>query len=199
MYYFPLMLIVLLVFFWYLYLLIMFPCTKTYFDFTAIICGSACYQIEGSEMIQNIDWILSGLLPVFLTVLFTLILIIHVLYQRHKLRRHVAQRDTWKRTRKMFLQLLPITLTFLVFIMPLIIVGLMAIINPWYATLPYFYANFLAYCLPLVIPFAVLSKQKVIRRRLLLLLRCREANRIAPVILGNGPLIRKMNAPRLPH
>ena len=198
MYYFPITIIVLLVFCWYLYLLILFPCTKTYFDFTAIICGSACYQIEGSEMIQNLDWIISGLLPVFLTVLFTLILIIHVLYQRHKIRRHVAQRDTWKRTRKMFLQLLPITLTFLVFIMPLIIVGLMAIINPWYFTTPYFYVNFLAYCLPLAIPFAVLSKQKVIRRRLLLLLRCREANRIAPVILVNDPPVRKMNAPRSP-
>lgn len=114
------------------------------------------------------DWSLADVLPVFLTILFIVMLILHVLYQRRKISKHLIQRETWKRTRKMFLQLLPIALIFLAFNMLLSIVGLLAISYPWFNTVPYFYANSLSYCLPMCMPFAALvldGKGAIPRRR----------------------------------
>jgi hypothetical protein len=170
--------------FWYSYLVALYPCAQTQFDFTQIACGFSCYQTVGSVTIQNIDWALSGLLPVFLTIFFIFILISHVLYQRHKIGRHLMQQQTWKRTRKMFLQLLPITFIFSIFNVPLIIIGLLAVSNPWYNTTPYYYVDCLWYCLSLFMPFAVLSRQTVIRKRLSTLLRLRHLNRTAPATMA---------------
>lgn len=186
--------IVLFLFSWYLYLVAFYPCEQTQFDYTQIICSSSCYQTVAGNAFLNFDWIISGLLPVFLTVLFTFMLILHVVYQKYKIRSHLIRQETWRRTRKMFLQLLPITLAFLVFIMPLITVGLMAVSDPWYETIPYFYVNCLSYCLPQSIPFAILWKQKLIRRKLLLLLRRQNLARIAPIVFIDGRPLPMMNA-----
>ncbi len=188
LYYVPVTLIILFVFFWYLYLVALYPCAQTQFDYTQTVCGFPCYKTVGSVMVQNTDWALADLLPVFLTICFIFMLISHVLYQKQKINKHLVQRDTWKRTRKMFLQLLPITFIFLLFNMPLIIVGLLAISNPWYDTTPYFYANYLTYCLSLFMPFAVLSKQTAIKKRLFTLLRLRQFNRTAPTAITALPM-----------
>lgn len=126
----------------------------------------------------------------------------HVLYQKHKITRHLMRRDTWKRTRKMFLQLLPIILIFLVFNIPLISVGLLAISDPWYNTIPYFYANSLSFCLALFMPFAILSRQTIIKRRLFIFLRFRPLNRTGvmtitapPIQLFNTQVSQKIAAP----
>lgn len=179
--------IVLFIFFWYIYLVALYPCVQTQFDYTQIACDLSCYQIDGSALLLNLDWVIAILLPIFLTLFFTLILILHVLYQRYKISHHLNQQNTWKRTRKMFLQLLPITFVFLLANMPLVIVGLLSVSDPWYNTTPYFYVNCISYCLPLIIPFAVLSKQKVIRYRLLALVTRQRANRIIPFTMRNTP------------
>lgn len=171
------------IFCWYISLVVLYPCSQYQFDYTQILCGLPCYIHEGSAVLRNLDWILAGILPVFLTVLFTLALILHVLYQKQKIGRHLMHRDTLKRTRKMFLQLLPIMATLLLFGTPVIIVGLIGIANPWYGTIPYSYASILFYFLPLFIPFAIFSKQKLIRRRLLTCLTGRLWNRTVPATM----------------
>ncbi|CAF4272979.1 unnamed protein product, partial [Adineta steineri] len=156
--------------------------------FTQILCGFPCYKTVGSVTIQNTDWAIADLLPLFLSILFIFILFSHVFYQRHRVSKHLTQQNIWNRTRKMFLQLLPITIIFLIFNMPLIIVGLLAISNPWYNTTPYFYVNSLSYCLSLCMPFAVLSRQSVIQKRLATLLRLRRLNRTRPTNISVMPL-----------
>ena len=188
LYYLSVTIIALFVLLWYTYLVALYPCEQTQFDLTQIVCGFPCYKIVGSPAIINMDWSLADLLPVFLTILFIVMLILHVLYQRRKISKHLIQRETWKRTRKMFLQLLPIALIFLVFNMPLIIVGLLAISYPWFNTVPYFYANSLSYCLPMCMPFAVLSAQKTMRMQLFAWLRRRKLNQLAPATLNTRPL-----------
>jgi hypothetical protein len=192
MYYVPVTIIILFVIFWYLYLVALYPCDKSQFDFTQTVCGFPCYKVVGSVTILNTDWTVADLLPVFLTIFFILILIFHVIYQRHKIGKHLIQPKTWKRTRKMFLQLVPIALIFLIFNMPLIIVGLLAISNPWYNTIPYFYVNSLSYCLSLFMPFAILSKQTIIQKRISNIIRLTRFNQIAPIPLTRFPL-RLMN------
>ena len=188
LYYGPATVIFLFLIVWYLYLIAFYPCEQTQFDYTQVLCGFPCYETSATPALRNFDWIAAGLLPVFLAVFFTLILILHVLYQKHKISRHLTQQQTWKRTRKMFLQLLPITSMFLLFIMPLIIVGLLSISNPWYGTTPYFYVVMLSYCWPLCVPFGVLSKQPVIRKRLFTLFRPRRFNRPAPIVAAASPI-----------
>lgn len=194
LYYGIIVILVVFIFFWYLYLVALYPCAQTDFDFTQMFCNTPCYPSAGGAFLLNFDWIISSLLPVFLTILFTLMLILHVVYQRHKIKRHLLQRRTWKRTRKMFLQLVPITLIFLLFIMPLIILGLLSASDPWYGEEPYFYANTFSYCLPLLAPFAILSKQRTMYKRIFALYRRAQVNRIVPTImLTNTRLIRKTN------
>ncbi|CAF1424001.1 unnamed protein product [Adineta steineri] len=164
---------------WYIYLILIYPCAQTDFDYTQITCDGSCYQAVDDPVTQNTDWFLADLLPTFLVIFFILVLILHVLYQRHKISRHSTQRNIWKRTRKMFLQLVPIAFIFLAFNMPLIMVGMLSITDPWYDTTPYYYANSFSYLLPLLMPFAVLSKQKEILKRLRILFKLRGANRIA--------------------
>lgn len=178
--------VVVFIFVWYIYLIRFYPCVQLEsLDFTQIFCGVACYQIEANEIFLNFDWILNALLPVFLTIMFTFLLTSHVIYQKHKIRRHLANQEIWKRTRKMFLQLLPITLLFLVFNMPQIIIGLLSISDTWYAITPYFYASCLAYCLPICMPFAILSKQKTIQKRLLILFTRQRINTVTPIAMND--------------
>ncbi|CAF1254125.1 unnamed protein product [Adineta steineri] len=179
LYYASVIFITLFAVFWYLYLTLIYPCAQTSFDYTQITCGGSCYEFVDDPVIQNIDWIIAVLLPTFLVIFFILILILHVLYQRHKISRVSTQRNTWKRTHKMFLQLVPIGFIFLAFNMPLIIVGMLGITNSWYYTTFYSYTNSFWYCLPLLMPFAILSRQKEILERLRILFNLQGANRIA--------------------
>ena len=178
--------VVVSIFVWYIYLIRFYPCVQPEsLDFTQIYCGVPCYQVKANEILLNFDWILYALLPVFLTILFTFILISHVIYQKHKISRHLINQETWKRTRKMFLQLLPITLIFSVFNMPLIIIGLLSISGTWYAITPYFYASCLSYCWPICMPFAIISKQKTIQKRLFVLFIRRRTNKITPMAMND--------------
>ncbi|CAF1440214.1 unnamed protein product [Adineta steineri] len=179
LYYALIIFIILFVVLWYLYLILIYPYAQTSFDYTQMTCGGSCYEFVDDPVIQNIDWIIAVLLPTFLEIFFILILIVHVLYQRDKISRHLTERNTWKRTRKMFLQLVPIGFIFLAFNMPLIIVGMLGITNSWYYTTLYSYTNSFWYCLPLLMPFAILSRQKEILKRLRILFNLRGANRIA--------------------
>ncbi|CAF1163081.1 unnamed protein product [Adineta ricciae] len=179
-YYLSSVLIITIVFFWYLYLVALYPCDQSQFDVTQMLCGFPCYKIDTNILLQNIDWIFADLLPLFLAVFFILLLLAHTLYQRIKANKHLIQQSIWKRTRKMILQLLPIATIFLIFNLPLITVGLLAISNPWYNTTPYFYANCLSYGLALCMPFAILSKQKLIRKRFISLVRPNRMNRTTP-------------------
>ena len=149
-----------------------------------MICGLPCYKFTSSIVLLMIDWVLADLLPVFLTILFIFLLISHVLCQRQKISRHLIQQQTWQHTRKMFLQLLPLAFTFLVFNMPLIIVGILATFDAWFYTTPYFLTYSLSYCQSLCMPFAVLSRQSVIKNRLIHFFRRRHLNQTAPTTMA---------------
>lgn len=173
---------------WYTYAIVFFPCDPTIFDLTAVVCGNPCYTYDASPVLLNVDWALAALVPLFLSVFFILLLICHVLYQKHKINRRLLRRETWKRTRKMFFQLLPIVVIFLIFNMPLIIVGLLSTWNPWFNTTPYFYVNSLSYCLSLCMPLVIFSKQKPIQKQLRIFFRWRRFNRTVPQTITAMPL-----------
>ena len=192
----PVTFVVLFIIAWYLYLIALYPCIQSQFDFTQLFCGYPCYKIASSPTVVMMDWFIANLLPVALTLFFILLLISHVLYQRQKISRHLIQQQTWHRTRKMFHQLLPIAFIFLVFNMPLIVVGMLATSDSWLYTTPYFYANSLSYCQSLFMPFAILSRQNTIRKQLANWLRLRRVNRTAPMTTAAPPpAIRLENVP----
>ncbi|UJR12215.1 hypothetical protein I4U23_016392 [Adineta vaga] len=180
LYYITLLLTIIFPLIWYIYLILIYPCEQNSFDYTQMTCEASCYEIVGDTIIENIDWILANLLPIFLVILFILIIIIRVVYQKYKISRNLMQRRIWKRTRKMFLQLLPIGFLFLLFNIPVITVGMLGIYDPWFNTIPYYYANLFEYFLPLLMPFAILSKQKQIQKQFVKLLKLRRTIRIQP-------------------
>ena len=201
MYYLSAMIIISFIFGWLTYFVVLYPCQQVYFEFTVMSCNLPCFLIDGSLALQNGNMIILNLVPSFLAVLFTILLISHVLYQKRKISKRLIQRDTWKRTRKMFLQLLPVTFAFLAFNQPLIIVVLLGIVDPWFFTTPYFYANNLTYCWSILMPFAILSRQPAIKKRLFTILRLERFNQTAPISTTAGsiktrnhPVIQKPSA-----
>ena len=151
--------------------MILYPCEQTEFDFTQVLFGFRCFKVTASVAVQNTPWAITDLLPLLLAIPFIFTTIVHVLYRKRKMSRRLMKKQTWKRTRKMFLQLLPIAFIFLFFNMPLIIVGLLAISDSLYNTTPLFDTTCLSYGLPIFIPFAVMSRNVEIRNRLLTSLR----------------------------
>ncbi|UJR12517.1 hypothetical protein I4U23_016692 [Adineta vaga] len=180
LYYISLIIIILFPFLWYIYLIFIYPCEQNNFDYLQIACSVSCYETVGDTIIQNLDWILANLLPTFLVMFFIFLIIFRVIYQKYKISRNLMQRRIWKRTRKMFLQLLPIGFLFLLFNIPLITTGMLGVSDPWFYTSPYYYTNLLSYFLPLLFPFAILIKQEQIQKTFMKLFKIRRTIRIQP-------------------
>jgi hypothetical protein len=181
--YLPILVLILFCFIWYLCLVVFYPCEQTQFDYTQTDCGGSCYLYVGSSSLLNADAVISALLPMFLDMLTNIILIFHVIYQKEKMRKNrtnVVLRQTWKRTRKMFLQLVPIMLIFLLFETPYAFNNLLGATTQWSNTMVTFYTGYQAYCLEIFMPFVVLSRQQEIRKHLLIKLRITSNRTVAP-------------------
>ncbi|UJR20151.1 hypothetical protein I4U23_023283 [Adineta vaga] len=102
----------------------------------------------------TIDWILSSFIPVVLTVIFNVLLILRVIYQKYRMRRG----RTWRTTRKLALQLFSISFLFLSIYLPYVLI---ALIRLWFdpSFLMFFgvlYLVYIAYLVPLLMPFICL-------------------------------------------
>ena len=168
--YLPILFVILFCCVWDIYLILLYPCQQTQLDYSQLVCGGSCYQFSENSFLLMIDWTLSSLLPIFLVMLFNLILILHVLHQKRKMTKNLGSmqlRKTWRRTRKMFAQLLPIALIFLLFQLPYVVVNVVGSTQESFISSASFYTNYLPYCLEIFMPFAVLMNQKKIKDHLL--------------------------------
>ena len=172
-YYVPVVVSITLLFIWYIVLIFFYPCEQQ-LDSTQLWCWGACYVYQG--IIGTIDWIISSLVPVLLTTIFSLILIVRVIHQKYKMRGG----RTWRTTRKLTIQLLTISFLFLAIYLPLIIFGLIRI---WFD--PYFlllftmdYYAYTVYLVPLLIPFVCLISLPEVVKELTKL--CCFKNRVQP-------------------
>lgn len=172
--YIPIFLPPIFLFIWYIVLIFFYPCQQQ-FDYTQMWCFGACYVYQ--YIIGTIDWMISSVVPVLLTVIFNIVLILRVIYQKYKMQRG----RTWRTTRKLAIQLLSISFLFLAIYLPLIIFGLIRLwIDPLFLFV--FTMNYYAYaiyCVPLLMPLVCLISLPEIIIQMKRLCCC--SNRIRPM------------------
>lgn len=104
----PLLLCILYPASFYIGFIYVYPC-ETVFDEESLMCPSPCYS--NNFILNNIDWGVNYICPVFLIVLANIVLIFRVIYSMQKLRRRHS--NNWKRQRKLTLQLLSFSLLYI--------------------------------------------------------------------------------------
>ena len=143
---------------WYAALLVLHPCAAgTTFDYTSFVCGGACYQ--SSRVWATLDWILSSLTPVLLIICLNSLLLGQVVLGK----RHIRQALTWRKTRKMVIQLSATVFLYLITQIPLGIISVISQFGPMsdglsYVTFVWLY--YLPYCIYLMSPFAYVLTTK---------------------------------------
>lgn len=174
----PILLICLFVTIWYIVLTFTFTCTKTLSHGTQFLCGGPCFN--SNVAVETADWILIVLLPTFIIVLFTAVLLSRVLFQ--KCRRFTAfdnRSFTWRKNRKLLIQLSAIIIVYFVTQFPLSIFSIVRLLGP-----PHFLSNislvwlyYTPYLIYIAVPFAYLATNKECRKRL-----SKSQHRVEPIV-----------------
>ncbi|CAF4039839.1 unnamed protein product [Adineta steineri] len=107
----------------YIGVIIIYPCQNN-FDYTKYACGGPCYQFEPG--IGLFDWFCDVFGPVIVGTVATMILIIRIIVQKHR----VGQRAIWQRNRKMVIQLASLSTMYIAVWIPDIISFVLPIIVP---------------------------------------------------------------------
>jgi hypothetical protein len=105
---------------YYIVLMFLYPCT-VYFDITEGWCAYPCYL--DSTVMYNIDWALTTILPVFIIVLGNVALLIRVIVSMKRIRQQ--QRGSWKRQKKLTLQLFSFSSLYFFTWFPMTVVALL--------------------------------------------------------------------------
>lgn len=101
----------------YFVLIFIIPCNRVY-SMRTIRCGRNCYTNVIADWFVLYDTITNYIVPVILIAVFSGALFIRFLRQKQRLSRSV----TWRQCRKMLLQLLFVSLTYLIFDLPYVII-----------------------------------------------------------------------------
>ena len=158
---------------WYTMVILLHPCpSSSQFDYNSFVCGGACYQ--SSQVWATIDWILSSFVPVLIITFFNGLLLTQVFWEK----RRVRQALTWRKTRKMVIQLSATVLLYLITQIPLAtlsIIGLLGKMSEDLMHITLVWLYYLPYFIYLLSPFAYV----VTTKECLSYLR-RATNRIQP-------------------
>ncbi|CAF0711958.1 unnamed protein product [Adineta steineri] len=109
----------------YVFVIILYPCDGTQYDYTNNLCGfSNCYLIF-NKFLGTFDWAFNNGLPMVINALANIMLIVRVVQQKRRQQRPV----TWKQQRRMTVQLFCISSLYLFIWSPSLIVGLVQILS----------------------------------------------------------------------
>ncbi|CAF4699012.1 unnamed protein product [Rotaria socialis] len=105
----------------YLYFVPLFPCRPNYsYDLAGFVCGGPCYL---STFVQSVyDTIVDVMLPTCVLLIFNLLMIGRVINYKHKVSPSTQVSNKLKKSRRMILQLLAISLMTLITWMPWIFI-----------------------------------------------------------------------------
>lgn len=151
--YLPVTLIIIYCPFYYLIVEGFPPCENTY-DYTENWCSSSC--LFENEVLVMYDIIFNDILATILVAVFSISLIIRVLY-RHNI--GVRQRARWRRHRRIIIVFFSISAIYLLFNLPMMILKLVKLCDPSKNIIenlqPYF--DFLNYFIFILYPFICLG------------------------------------------
>jgi hypothetical protein len=154
-YHFPLLFCVLYPIIFYLIVIVFYPCDGTQWDFTSNACGFAdCYLVY-NEVLSTYDWVVNNGLPTVVILLSDLILVIRVVRQKRRQRRAIS----WRKQRRMTLQLLSISCLYMIAWLPSMIIAVIQQVNSlsFLAQIQSDYILDLTYIVCLFIPWVCLG------------------------------------------
>ncbi|CAF4015158.1 unnamed protein product [Adineta steineri] len=163
----------------YFYLIFLYPCDHIFLS-THVRCGSLCYFYSAPIWFIYYDTLAHYTIPILLITLFSSILILRFIKQKSRLKQAIK----WRQCRKMIIQLSLVSISYLVFDLPYIIIVIVQssgypnfgseIITP--------YISHLVYVPPIVVPYATLLSLPRLKYKLRSLLIWKRNRRIiAPV------------------
>ncbi|CAF3579844.1 unnamed protein product [Rotaria sordida] len=176
--YLPLIMLVLYCLIYYS-VTILFPPCENIFDAYSMICIKPCY-FKSSSSLYTYDTLVHQILPIFIIVGFSIGLLIRIRRQKNR----IGQSLKWRKHWKMALQLLFVSIIYLIFGLPLTIMSVLYLSGiPLDATSKITeYALFLNYCTIILCPIAsaVSLPRRRNERKNMLRLR-HQARAIAPI------------------
>ena len=169
----------------YFYLIFLYPCENV-FDARNAICGLPCFFEKIPAWFIWYDSFVHFIIPIFLIIVFGVLLLVRVLAQKRRLQQTI----TWHQNRKMIVQLILVSSSYLVFCLPYFIITLVQslgfpsfgsdVISPYIAQMTYVPA--------IVVPYATLATLSGLKQKLRSLTTCRGNRRaIAPSIVRTSP------------
>jgi len=179
--YLPLSLLLLYCLTFYIILYFFPPCGENIsFNFD-MICIFPCYLTD----YRFYMWETIGhqLLPIFTIVFFSITLFVRVVCQKRRMHRAIR----WRKHRKMTLQLLSISLLYLVFSFPFVVVTILYLTGSMYSLYGVFlpYANFFSYLIILLFPFVCALSLPDLKTKLKRIF-CLRVRQINPMLAGGA-------------
>ncbi len=162
----------------YFCLIFIYPCDRIFVK-TSIRCGSICYLNVASTWFIYYDSLANYIVPILLIAVFSIVLILRSLQQKSRLKQAIK----WRQYRKMIIQLALVSLSYLIFDLPYIIIVIVQssgypdfgsdILTP--------YISRLVYVPAIVLPYATLLSLSRLKQKLgALLIWRRNRQIIAP-------------------
>ncbi|CAF1153549.1 unnamed protein product [Adineta steineri] len=139
----------------YLIIIIFAPCDGTQWDYTSNVCGLAnCYMVYNPPL-ATYDWGVDNGLPIVVITIANVALLVRVI--RQKLRRQGTV--SWKKQRRMTVQLLSISLLYFIAWLPGIVVAVIQqlFIPGFLAEIQVEYIFYLTYMICLFVPWVCLG------------------------------------------
>ncbi|CAF3922581.1 unnamed protein product [Adineta steineri] len=136
----------------YLSCVIIYQC-ENIFDYSLYLCGSPCYN--NITWLSTFDWTTNMLIPSVAIPFLSISLLLRVLIQAKKMKRSL----NWRSTRKMTLQLIVISILYLIFWFPLALISLIRIyfIPTFLNDVTLYYLNYTPYLVQLLMPYVCIA------------------------------------------
>jgi hypothetical protein len=134
---------------------IFFPTTCiNVWDYTIIYCGSACYSYF-DPFLGTFDWIFNYGVPTLVIVFSNFLLFSRVIWQEIKHQRPIR----WKRQKRMIIQLTFISILYLIFMSPQVVVGCIQTLwaRDFLSDIQGDYFYYIVYFINQLLPFIIIS------------------------------------------
>ena len=178
----PLICINLYLILFYLLMQIILRCNRN-IEFDRHLCGTNC--IDQINALSIFNWLFNILLPVFIIILGSLLLLVRVLWKRREMQRNVRY---WLKNRKMIVQLLGIALIYTLVWLPLTVFSLIETFGSSsgdvYRTVSE-HLYFLTYLCAMTVPILALSLSPELQRPFR---RCQRSGQVQDQSYTVGPI-----------
>jgi len=157
----PLIVIILYWFIFYTYVYFYPPC-KNIFNNSQMVCVTIC--LFKSFPFHAFETLFNNILPSLTIVIFSVALFVRIVRQKHRIQQHIH----WRKYRKMTIQLLSISVLYLLITTPWAIITFLRIcrLSPDIGVIFESYAVFISYYIVLLFPFVALLSLPELRIKL---------------------------------